>query len=116
MNHVTVSPELFHGTTLAPGVGRRTTAEHLCLGRASAHERLLCGGLRHDLGFLVSHFWLLSEAFASFVLVFTSSVSGTRRAGLVNRMRSLRSLFGELLDRTNREPVVAVVVAIATVF
>ncbi len=28
--------------------------------RATSHKRLLRGGLRHDLGFLVSHFWLLS--------------------------------------------------------
>ena len=37
--------------------------------RATGGERLLRGGLRHDLGFLVSHFWLLSEAFASLLFV-----------------------------------------------
>ena len=33
--------------------------------RAPSDERLLGSALRHNLGFLISHFWLLSEAFAS---------------------------------------------------
>lgn len=33
--------------------------------RATCDKRLLGNALRHDLGFLISHFWLLSGAFAS---------------------------------------------------
>ena len=66
------------------------------LRRASCHERLLCGGLRHDLGFLVSHFWLLSESLDSlFVLFFTFSVSGTRRAELVKSINQNYALLSE---------------------
>ena len=82
------------------------------LRRASCHERLLCGGLRHDLGFLVSHFWLLSESFDSlFVLFFTFSVSGTRRAELVNRC----ALFGKPLDGSNRQSYEAVTIRCFTI-
>ena len=52
---------------------------------ATGDERLLHRTHRDDLRFLVSHFWLLSESFDSlFVLFFTFSVSGTRRAELAN--------------------------------
>ena len=57
---------------------------------ASPHERLLCSGLRHYLGFLVRHFWLLSESVDS--LFVTSSASGTRQAELVNCTHSFLNL------------------------
>ena len=43
----------------------RGKAKHTILRRTTGNERLLRDGLRHDLGFLIGHFWLLSEAFAS---------------------------------------------------
>jgi hypothetical protein len=63
---------------------------------ATCYERLLRGGLRHDLGFLVSHFWLLSESLDSlFVLFFTFPVSGTRRAELVKSINQDCALLSE---------------------
>ena len=37
----------------------------------ASDKRLLGGGLGHDLRFLVCHFWLLSEAFASLLLYYS---------------------------------------------
>ena len=52
-------------------------ARRLC--RATSDERLLSGALRHNLGFLISHFWLLSEALASLLFLRQTGIS-TRRA------------------------------------
>ena len=57
----------------------RRKAAHARIGTASSDERLFRGGLRHDLGFLIGHFWLLSEAFASLFVSYFVHI-GTRRA------------------------------------
>lgn len=62
---------LFLRATQAP-IHRRAATGTINFERwATSDHRLLRGGLRYDLGFLVSHFWLLSEAFASLLFLFS---------------------------------------------
>ena len=57
--------------TLCMGSAANVRITGWTIGRATSHERLLCSGLRYNLGFLVSHFWLLSESVDSlFVFYF----------------------------------------------
>ena len=51
---------LLHVKALALLVGRVAVIVNRHIHTATSDERLLRGGLRHDLGFLISHFWLLS--------------------------------------------------------
>lgn len=96
MNHVTFSLELLHWTTLTFEVGPRTVGDNYRIRRTTGDILLLRGGLRHDLGFLVSHFWLLSESLDSlFVLFFTFSASSTRRAELAKSINQDYALLSE---------------------
>ena len=52
-----------------------------------SNKRLLSGTLCYQFRFLVSHFRLLSEAFASLLFCFTSTDIGTRRAASVRFKR-----------------------------
>ena len=51
---------LLHVKALTLLIGRVAVIMNWHVHTATCHERLLRGGLRHDLGLLVSHLWLLS--------------------------------------------------------
>lgn len=61
---VVIAGCLLDGLNLAVPIHRPAGGCIRLDGRAIGNEGLLGSGLRHDLGFLVGHFWLLSRAFA----------------------------------------------------
>ena len=85
---------LLQGTAHALRVKRRAFAitSLNSLLWASTNERLLGFALRDYFWFLVSHFWLLSEAFAS-LLFFVTHASGTRQ------MQIIQVVFKSLISR-----------------
>ena len=76
-----IMPSLVNPPHLAVFTCKRVAAVALIdIGRSTSSDKRLFGStLRNYLGFLVSHFWLLSESVDSLCFL-NSSVSSTRRA------------------------------------
>ena len=55
-----------------------------CIRWTRCDKRLFGSALRHNLGFLISHFWLLSEAFASLLFSYFKPPSAPAERSSVN--------------------------------